>query len=544
MAAERAIDWLRARRTGVLACLGYALFLAANATVVWGGVFPFLPLEIQTPTMTSRFFTMQASAFALRFIAGAALAYVRPQTAQSFHAVGVACLYALGWSCLIALSYLDDFLAPDAAQLGETALTAFGGALVGWTTASFFLTWQCLFAAQDHPSSHVQVITANVAAPAVYLLLCLIPQAVTALLVAFVIMPLFSLCAVLVGREVGFEAPMFADVPRERPNAYKLAVKDYWRSALCVGSVAFSCGVIRALAVESSQVASVINIASMVALLLCALGFLKLWRTKPLRLNTTMFFRVLFPALTTAFILLPVLGLGYLYVFAACLYAVYACAVALTMIQCAQASHDRGINPVFLYGFVAGTAYGLHDMGFLFGSYAQGSTPFGLSPTATASLVAIYMLGVMFFLAQGGLRTAASPSQLQAGRVELVPTGARRIRRRKPPAPVGAISAQVTGTSAPGAGPETSESRPVYADKIAKQCDLLRVHFKLTDREAQIVEDMARGYTMGAVAEHLGLSDNTVRTHAKHIYAKLDIHKKQQLIELVRTFDPSALPKE
>ena len=81
----------------------------------------------------------------------------------------------------------------------------------------------------------------------------------------------------------------------------------------------------------------------------------------------------------------------------------------------------------------------------------------------------------------------------------------------------------------------------VYADKIAKQCGLLRTHFKLTEREMQIIEDIARGFTVGAVAEHLGVSENTVRTHTKRIYAKLDIHKKQQLIELVRTFDPAAL---
>ena len=33
--------------------LGYALFLAINAAGVWGGVFPFLPLEFQTPASCS-----------------------------------------------------------------------------------------------------------------------------------------------------------------------------------------------------------------------------------------------------------------------------------------------------------------------------------------------------------------------------------------------------------------------------------------------------------------------------------------------------------
>ena len=37
------------------------------------------------------------------------------------------------------------------------------------------------------------------------------------------------------------------------------------------------------------------------------------------------------------------------------------------------------------------------------------------------------------------------------------------------------------------------------------------------------------------------ISENTVRTHSKRIYAKLDVHKKQQLRDLVESYDPGAL---
>mgnify|MGYP005786782691 CR=1 FL=1 len=39
-----------------VASLGYALFLAINAAGVWGGVFPFLPLDFQTPEIIFWFF--------------------------------------------------------------------------------------------------------------------------------------------------------------------------------------------------------------------------------------------------------------------------------------------------------------------------------------------------------------------------------------------------------------------------------------------------------------------------------------------------------
>ena len=36
--------------------LGYGLFLAINAAGVWGGVFPFLPMEFQTTEIVFWFF--------------------------------------------------------------------------------------------------------------------------------------------------------------------------------------------------------------------------------------------------------------------------------------------------------------------------------------------------------------------------------------------------------------------------------------------------------------------------------------------------------
>ena len=36
-------------------------------------------------------------------------------------------------------------------------------------------------------------------------------------------------------------------------------------------------------------------------------------------------------------------------------------------------------------------------------------------------------------------------------------------------------------------------------------------------------------------------TENTIRTHSKRIYAKLDIHKKQELLDLIESFDPNDL---
>ena len=512
MARIHPIARARAQQASVIACLGYALFLATNATVIWGGVFPFLPFETQTRSVTTTFFVAQASVFAAYYVWSVAKAYYRPASSQGFSILGASLPYLCGWLCLLALPYLEGFLAP---------LTPCAGVLVGYGAARFFMAWQRLFAAQKAAVANTQIIVGNVVAPIIYFLLHLIPTSVTALLIAFVFMPLFSLCIVLTARSVDLQSPMFTDIPRDHPSVYRLLVKDYWRSALCVGSVAFACGVMRAVAINTPQVVVVVNSASMAALLVTALGLLGLWRFRPLRLNISIFFHALYPVLITAFMGLALFGQSYLDAFAAALYAIYGCTVILTMIQCAQAARDRAVNPVFIYGFVAGIMYALHDLGFLFGSSSQESPLFGLAPLASTALVAVYMLSMMFFVAQGGIKAALSPNHLQAGRIELVFTNARSQRNRP--------------TEKTAVGPIT------YADKTAKQCALLQAHFKLTNREAEIVESIARGYTVSAIASHLSLSENTVRTHTKRLYTKLDIHKKQQLIELVQTFDPDAL---
>lgn len=83
---------------------------------------------------------------------------------------------------------------------------------------------------------------------------------------------------------------------------------------------------------------------------------------------------------------------------------------------------------------------------------------------------------------------------------------------------------------------ETEE--PTYRDRISKQCAALQRHYRLSAREAEVMELLARGNSVAFIAEELVVSENTIRTHSRRIYAKLNIHKKQELLTLVDSFDP------
>ena len=57
--------------------------------------------------------------------------------------------------------------------------------------------------------------------------------------------------------------------------------------------------------------------------------------------------------------------------------------------------------------------------------------------------------------------------------------------------------------------------------------------YGLTDRERDVLELLARGYTQKSIADELGLALNSVRTYAKTLYLKLGVHSRQEVIELM-----------
>ena len=541
MARTRFSNILRTFKPNV-AALGYALFLAINAASVWGGVFPFLPMTFQTPEITFWFFLAQSLVFSLCYFASAVGVYYFPGPTRRFMVMLASVPYLLGWCCLIAAIYLH------AAAL---ALVMAGGALLGLGSAGFYMLWQRLFASSDSDRGNHDLILGTAFGAILYFALYAIPQAVTAFLIPLVFMPLFALAIVLKSREIDLKQPMFDDIPREHPQVYRRVLHDYWRSALCVGAIGFCTGVMRALAIGEPQVGSLVNVLSMVGCLIAGVGVLVLWQFKNVRMNVTNAYRVAFPLVISSFLVLPFCSVGYARWQAAILYAVYSVAIVLMMIQCAQASRDRGINPVFIYGFFGGIVYVLHDVGFLAGTFAEQIRVIGMEPQAIVALVAVYLLGLMFFIGQGGFKRALAMGE--ADDIELmtgVPTEASTVEERQidlDATEASAEKASKTTASAESAArkeqplPSKRDDGPTYQDRLSKQAALVRQHYRLSARETEVMELIARGNTVARIAEQLVVSENTIRTHSKRIYAKLDIHKKQELVDLLETFNPKDL---
>lgn len=69
--------------------------------------------------------------------------------------------------------------------------------------------------------------------------------------------------------------------------------------------------------------------------------------------------------------------------------------------------------------------------------------------------------------------------------------------------------------------------------QIEAACKTLGEEAGLTPREIEVMELLCQGRSKAYIAENLFISENTVRSHGKHIYQKLGIHSKQELLDLV-----------
>ncbi|MDB1797467.1 MULTISPECIES: helix-turn-helix transcriptional regulator [Eggerthellaceae] len=60
--------------------------------------------------------------------------------------------------------------------------------------------------------------------------------------------------------------------------------------------------------------------------------------------------------------------------------------------------------------------------------------------------------------------------------------------------------------------------------------------YHLTDRESEILMLLYRGNTYKKIGELMFISPNTVLSHTKSIYRKMEVHSKQELIDLVNSY--------
>ena len=207
-------------------------------------------------------------------------------------------------------------------------------------------------------------------------------------------------------------------------------------------------------------------------------------------------------------------------------------------------------------------------------------------PDTLVTIAALYLLGIMYFIGQGGFRRVLAGTDINEIELLALQRGGKKGSASRVIARADSAAAM---TDAPSAASEASASvseegvegkdaaiadpllcaadtvgtqaesgdraqgaphsassgstaatrdGAAFRDRFSKQMAAVREFYGLSAREAEVAELIARGNTVAHIAELLFVSENTVRTHSKRIYVKLDIHKRQELIALVESFEP------
>ena len=87
-------------------------------------------------------------------------------------------------------------------------------------------------------------------------------------------------------------------------------------------------------------------------------------------------------------------------------------------------------------------------------------------------------------------------------------------------------------SSAAAAGaPLGPESLALNPDALDARIAAIPESVGISAREAQIMSFFAQGRSANWIAEDLIISKNTVRSHIRSIYTKLDVHSRKELLE-------------
>lgn len=107
--------------------------------------------------------------------------------------------------------------------------------------------------------------------------------------------------------------------------------------------------------------------------------------------------------------------------------------------------------------------------------------------------------------------------------------------------PAGKAEASAGDTSAADADGEAmsggGDGDEVRKGRFVRRCEYVADTFLLSRRETDVLFLLAKGRNVSFITQQLYISEGTAKTHVNHVYKKLGVHSRQELIELIDQFD-------
>jgi PAS domain S-box-containing protein len=72
------------------------------------------------------------------------------------------------------------------------------------------------------------------------------------------------------------------------------------------------------------------------------------------------------------------------------------------------------------------------------------------------------------------------------------------------------------------------------AERVLRPDDSFFKNYHISEREKEVIDEMLRGLSIREIADHLFISETTVKTHQQNIYGKMGINSKKELFAILR----------
>ena len=143
----------------------------------------------------------------------------------------------------------------------------------------------------------------------------------------------------------------------------------------------------------------------------------------------------------------------------------------------------------------------------------------------------VIVIGAMYATWLGGKRRPDEREAPLAAETVAVKAEAEAAAPQ-PHAPSLALAAEPAPASAlePAFRPEAAQP---LADTVSDTCLELAGRYGLSPRETEVFVLLAQGRTRAFIQDELVLSGSTVKTHVSHIYAKMGVHDRQEMMDLI-----------
>ena len=457
--------------------IGFASFLAMNSFSLWG--FSFLPQSVFGENAQAYWSTPLYVSNIVAFF-GYFLGTTRfPHLFNRAPFVEAVLLMSAGM--IFLLGYFLTWSLP---------MLSASGVLVGLGTTCCFISWEKVLSLSVLREAKKQIILGSVLSLLPFGLFFAFGQ--SGLLFTVSVLVFCNLVLLFVALRFRGDDPAELD-PLEAPAAYRNVRGQFWKPLLCIIMIGIVSPVLGSVAF-TGELAFLDNcVIVFSANLLSAAVLAIVWLALDRATTISKAYVVLFPVLITAFLLFPFVPERYrvliLFVgsFGFTLFSI------VMMMSCISIAREKRISLVFVYSLFAGVTYVSRLIGEGLATLIGASSLSQETQIVTSVFVLLYGCSLVMFIL---------------------------VRKN--------------------ASAKSSAAQPAGVDVLQQACAQLSQERGLSQRQTEVLDLLVHGYDVPSIAKKLFISENTVRTHTKKVYALLDVHSKQEIVDLVneRTVTP------